>query len=34
MSFVDLKGSWDKIVYNGIMLVIGAIVGAVWGRQN
>jgi len=34
MSFVDLKGSWDKMVFNRIMLVIGAIVGAVWGRQN
>lgn len=29
-----LLGSWNEIVFNGIMLVVGTIVGAVWGRQN
>jgi hypothetical protein len=27
-------GSWNEVVFNGIMLVVGTIVGAVWGRQN
>ena len=29
-----LFGSWNEVVFNGIMLVVGTIVGAVWGRQN
>ncbi|MGD2200481.1 MAG: hypothetical protein PVJ38_02475 [Candidatus Bathyarchaeota archaeon] len=29
-----LLGSWNEIVFNGIMLIVGTIVGAVWGRQN
>jgi hypothetical protein len=29
-----LLGSWNEVVFNGIMLVVGTIVGAVWGRQN
>ena len=27
-------GSWNEIIFNGIMLVVGTIVGAVWGRQE
>jgi len=27
-------GSWNEVVFNGIMLVVGTIVGAVWGRQD
>jgi hypothetical protein len=26
-------GSWNDAVFNGIMLVVGTIVGAVWGRS-
>lgn len=29
-----LLGTWNEVVFNGIMLVVGTIVGAVWGRQN
>ncbi len=29
-----LLGSWNDVVFNGIMLVVGTIVGAIWGRQN
>ena len=29
-----LIGTWNEVVFNGIMLVVGTIVGAVWGRQN
>jgi hypothetical protein len=29
-----LLGSWNEVVFNGIMLVVGTIVGAIWGRQN
>jgi len=25
-------GAWNEIIFNGIMLVVGTIVGAVWGR--
>ncbi len=28
-----MKG-YKTVVFNGIMLVVGTIVGAVWGRQN
>ena len=31
---IVLLGSWNEVVFNGIMLVVGTIVGAVWGRQN
>jgi len=34
MSFVDLKVSWGKVAFNGIMLALGTMVGAVWGRKN
>jgi len=27
-------GSWNEVVFNGIMLVVGTIVGAIWGMQN
>lgn len=29
-----LLGTWNEVVFNGIMLVVGTIVGAIWGRQN
>jgi len=29
-----LLGTWNEVVFNGIMLVVGTIVGAVWGRQQ
>lgn len=29
-----LMGTWNEIVFNGIMLIVGTIVGAVWGRQE
>ena len=29
-----ILGRWNDMVFNGIMLVVGTIVGAVWGRQN
>ncbi|MDP2899576.1 MAG: hypothetical protein Q8O47_01225 [Candidatus Bathyarchaeota archaeon] len=25
-------GAWDEAIFNGLMLVVGIIVGAVWGR--
>jgi len=34
MSFVDLKISWDNMMYNRVTLVVGTIVDAVWDRQN
>ena len=27
-------GTWNETVFNGIMLVVGTIVGAVWGRSE
>jgi len=27
-------GSWNDVIFNGIMLVVGTIVGAIWGRHN
>ncbi|MCW4048330.1 MAG: hypothetical protein NWE89_01205 [Candidatus Bathyarchaeota archaeon] len=27
-------GSWNDVIFNGIMLVVGTIVGAVWGRNT
>lgn len=29
-----LMGSWNEVAFNGIMLVVGTIVGAVWGRSQ
>ena len=31
---IVLLGSWKEVVLNGIMLIVGTIVGAIWGRQN
>jgi len=31
---IVLLGSWNEVVFNGIMLVAGTLVGAVGGRQN
>jgi len=25
-------GTWNDVIFNGIMLVVGTIVGAVWGK--
>jgi len=25
-------GTWNEAIFNGLMLVVGTIVGAVWGR--
>ena len=27
-------GSWNDAVFNGVMLVVGTIVGAVWGKNT
>jgi uncharacterized membrane protein len=27
-------GTWNDTIFNGIMLVVGTIVGAVWGRTS
>ena len=27
-------GSWNDVIFNGIMLVVGTIVGAVWGKST
>lgn len=27
-------GSWNDVVFNGIMLVVGSIVGVVWGKTQ
>ena len=29
-----ILGTWSDVVFNGVMLVVGTIVGAIWGRQN
>jgi hypothetical protein len=29
-----MMGSWNEVVFNGIMLVVGTIVGAVWSRSQ
>jgi hypothetical protein len=26
-------GAWNDVIFNGIMLVVGTIVGAVWGKS-
>ena len=31
---IIFMGSWNDVIFNGIMLVVGTIVGAIWGRQN
>jgi hypothetical protein len=27
-------GAWNDVIFNGIMLVVGTIVGAVWGKST
>ncbi|MBN2335961.1 hypothetical protein JXL21_10425 [Candidatus Bathyarchaeota archaeon] len=27
-------GTWNDVIFNGIMLVVGTIVGAVWGKST
>jgi hypothetical protein len=27
-------GAWNESVFNGVMLIVGTIVGAVWGRSE
>ncbi len=27
-------GSWNEAIFNGVMLIVGTIVGAVWGRSE
>ncbi len=29
-----ILGGWNDVIFNGIMLVVGTIVGAIWGRQQ
>jgi uncharacterized membrane protein YjjP (DUF1212 family) len=29
-----IMGSWNDVIFNGIMLVVGTIVGAIWGRNQ
>ena len=31
---VLLFGSWNDVIFNGMMFIVGTIVGAVWGRQS
>ncbi len=26
-------GEWNDVIFNGVMLVVGTIVGAIWGRS-
>lgn len=34
ISHMLMIGSWNEVVFNGIMLVVGTIVGAVWSRSQ
>ncbi len=27
-------GAWNEAIFNGVMLIVGTIVGAVWGRSE
>lgn len=29
-----MLGTWNEVIFNGIMLIIGGITGALWGKQN
>ncbi len=29
---IAFLGAWNEAIFNGLMLVVGTIVGAVWGR--
>lgn len=31
---IAVLGTWNEAVFNGLMLVVGTIVGAVWGRSQ
>ncbi len=31
---IAVLGEWNEAVFNGLMLVVGTIVGAVWGRSQ
>ncbi len=31
---IAVLGQWNEAVFNGLMLVVGTIVGAVWGRSQ
>ena len=32
LTHMFLLGTWNEVIFNGIMLVVGTIVGAVWGK--
>ena len=29
-----ILGTWSDVVFNGVMLVVGTIVGAIWGQRE
>jgi hypothetical protein len=31
---IAFLGAWNEAIFNGLMLVVGTIVGAVWGRSQ
>jgi hypothetical protein len=31
---IAILGTWNEATFNGLMLVVGTIVGAVWGRSQ
>ena len=31
--YIVLLGSWNEVVFNGVMMVVGTIVEEMWGRQ-
>ena len=34
MAHIVLLKAWNEAIFNGIMLVVGTIVGALFGREN
>ncbi len=34
ISHMIVFGAWNESVFNGVMLIVGTIVGAVWGRSE
>jgi len=34
LAHMYMLGTWNEVIFNGIMLIIGAITGAIWGNQN
>ena len=34
MVHMVIMGSWNDVIFNGVMLVVGTIVGAIWGRNQ